>query len=145
MSTILQLVNADRNLGSFIKGLKSADLEETLNGFGPFTILAPINLAFGNLAPAVFEDLLKAGNSLKLADLLSYHVLAEKRLVKDFYNGQKLKTIHGKELEVTIKDGETRINGARILSKDRQGSNGVVHSVDAVSLPVPEKNIAKVD
>src|SRR4249920_1878969 len=101
MSTILQLVNTDRNLGSFIKGLKSADLEETLNGFGPFTILAPINLAFGNPAPAVFEELLKPGNSVKMADLLSYHVLAEKKLVRDLYHGQKLKTIHGKELEVS--------------------------------------------
>jgi uncharacterized surface protein with fasciclin (FAS1) repeats len=25
------------------KGLKAANLEETLNGIGPFTILAPIN------------------------------------------------------------------------------------------------------
>ncbi|MEO7923772.1 MAG: fasciclin domain-containing protein [Chitinophagaceae bacterium] len=139
MSTILQLVTADRNLTTLTRGLKSTELEETLGGNGPFTILAPINLAFNKLGPADYEELVKSGNSGKLSDLLSYHVLVEKRLVKDFYDGQKLKTIHGKELGVSIKDGEVRINGARILSKDRQGSNGVVHSVDAVSTPFPEE------
>ena len=135
MSTILQIANADRNLSSLMKGLKAADMENTLNGRGPFTILAPVNLAFGNLVPAAFEELLKPSNNSQLSDMLSYHILTEKKLLKDFINGQKLKTIHGKEVDVTVKDGEVRINGARILSRDRQGSNGVVHSVDAVNTP----------
>ena len=118
-----------------MKTLKASELEETLNGKGPFTMLAPINLAFGNLAPGVFEDLLKPGNNEKLADMLSSNILVEKRLLKDFFNGQKIKTLNGKEVNVTVHDGEVRINGARILAKDRQGSNGVVHSVDAVSIP----------
>jgi len=135
MSTILQIANADRNLSSLMKGLKAADMENTLNGRGPFTILAPVNLAFGNLVPAAFEELLKPANNSQLSDMLSYHILTEKKLLKDFINGQKLKTIHGKEVDVTVKDGEVRINGARILSRDRQGSNGVVHSVDTVNTP----------
>ena len=49
MPTILQIANEDRNLSALIKGLKAAKLEDTLNGIGPFTILAPVNLAFGNL------------------------------------------------------------------------------------------------
>lgn len=135
MSTILQIAGADRNLSSLMKGLKAADLEETLNGRGPFTILAPVNLAFGNLAPAAFQELLKPGNNQKLSDMLSYHILAEKKMVKNFIHGQKLKTINNKEVTVTVKDGEVRINGARILARDRQGSNGVVHSIDAVNIP----------
>ncbi|CAN5701566.1 fasciclin domain-containing protein [soil metagenome] len=137
MSTILQLTNADRNLSTLIKGLKASNLEETLNGVGPFTILAPVNLAFGNLTPPnTFESLLKQSNS-KLSEILTYHVLTGKKLVKDFKNGEKLKTVNGKELAVTVKDGEVRINGAKILSRDRQGSNGVVHSIDTVNLPTP--------
>jgi uncharacterized surface protein with fasciclin (FAS1) repeats len=130
MSTILQIANADRNLSSMVKGLKAAKLEETLSDRGPFTILAPINLAFSSMTPSTFEEMLKPANSDKLSDMLSSHILAEKKLVKDFINGQKLKTINGKEVNVTVKDGEVRINGAKILARDRQGSNGVVHSVD---------------
>lgn len=140
MSTILQIANADRNLSTLVKGLKAANLEETLNGIGPFTILGPVNLAFGNLIdPDSFDDLVKqtAKNS-KLSDLLTYHVLTGKKLVKDFRDGQKLQTVNGKEVTISVKDGEVRINGAKILAKDRQGSNGVVHSIDAVNhLPAP--------
>jgi uncharacterized surface protein with fasciclin (FAS1) repeats len=137
MSTILQIANADRNLSALLKGLKAANLEETLNGIGPFTILAPVNLAFGNLIPPdTFENMVKHSNSNSLlSDILTYHILTGKKLLKDFRDGQKLQTVNGKELAVTVKDGEVRINGARILARDRQGSNGVVHSIDAVNLP----------
>lgn len=132
MSTILEIANADKNLSTLMKGLKAAHLEETLSGVGPFTILAPVNLAFGKLAPANYESLVKHQNNIKLSELLGCHVLKGKKMVKDFRNGQKLQTVNDKEVEVTIVDGEVRINGAKILAKDRQGSNGVVHSVDCV-------------
>jgi len=137
MSTILQIANGDRNLSSMIKGLKAANLEETLNGIGPFTILAPINLAFGKLPdPDSFENMVKPGNTgTRLSDIMTFHVVTGKKMLKDFRNGQKLPTVNGKELDVTVENGEVRINGARILAKDRQGSNGVVHSIDAVNLP----------
>jgi uncharacterized surface protein with fasciclin (FAS1) repeats len=137
MPTILQIANADRNLSSLIKGLKAANLEETLNGIGPFTILAPVNLAFGNLTPPeTFDDLVdQTKKNSRLSDILTFHVITGKKLVKDLRDGQKLPTVNGKEVAVTVKDGEVRINGAKILARDRQGSNGVVHSVDAVYLP----------
>jgi len=136
MSTILQIANADRNLSTLIKGMKATDLEEILNGIGPFTIFAPVNLAFGKLAPGgSFEDLIKDGNKTRLSDIITYHVIAGKKMLRDFTNGQKIKTINGKDVAITVKDGEVSINGAKILSKDRQGSNGVIHSVDTVNIP----------
>jgi len=137
MPTILEIANADRNLSTLIKGLKAANLEETLNGIGPFTILAPVNLAFGNLnAPDSFDNLVdQSKKNSRLSDILTLHVITGKKLVKDLRDGQKLPTVNGKEVAVTVKDGEVRINGAKILAKDRQGSNGVVHSIDAVYLP----------
>lgn len=140
MSTILQIANSDRNLSILLKGIKAANLEESLNGIGPFTILAPVNLAFGKLAyPDTFENLVKqSDNKERLSDILNYHVLTGKKLVKDFRDGQKLKTVNGQEVTVTVKDDEVRINGAKILARDRQGSNGVVHSIDAVNLPALE-------
>ena len=137
MSTILQLTFADKNLSVLTEGIKAAHLEETLNGIGPFTILAPINLAFGKLnAPDTYDSMMKqSSTNNKLSELLTFHVLTGKKMLRDFRDGQKLQTVNGKELLVSVRDGEVRINGARILSKDRQGSNGVVHSIDAVNLP----------
>jgi uncharacterized surface protein with fasciclin (FAS1) repeats len=140
MSTILDIAGTDKNISHFTNALKTADLETSLKGNGPFTMLAPVNLAFGKLSsPDTLDELLKSsGENKKLADFLSSHILTGKRMAKDFRDGQKLQTINGKELLVTIIEGTIRINGARILSKDRQGFNGVVHTIDAVNIPVAE-------
>ena len=136
MSTILQIVNADRNLSTLIRGVKATDLEEILNGVGPFTIFAPVKLAFSKLSPDnSFEELIRSGNKTRLSDILTYHVIAGKKMLRDFRNGQKLKTINGKDVDISVNDGQVSINGAKILSKDRQGSNGIIHSVDAVNMP----------
>ena len=137
MSTIFQIANADRNFHLLVKGLKVSNLEEKLNGTGPFTLLAPVNLAFRNmLLPDTIENLLnQVGNKGRLADILGYHILTVKKLLKDFRDGQKLQTSSGKEVIVSVKDNQVSINGAKILARDMQGSNGVIHSIDAVNLP----------
>jgi uncharacterized surface protein with fasciclin (FAS1) repeats len=55
-------------------------------------------------------------------------------MIKNFLNGQRLKALNGKELTVVVSNGEVHVNGAKILSHDRQGSNGVLHSIDTVTL-----------
>ena len=133
MSTILQITSADPNLTSLTKGIRAANLEDTLNEQGPFTILAPINLAFSKLLPAAFEELLKKENNTRLSDMMGNHIIKGKKMMKDFRDGQKLTTLNGKEVNVSVTNDEVHINGSKILSRDRQGSNGVIHSVDAVN------------
>src|ERR1043165_5707836 len=135
MSTILEIAKANKSLSILVRGMKAAGLEEVLNGPGPFTILAPINMAFSKLEPGVLDDLLKPENKEKLSAIMSFHVATGKNLA-DMNNGQRLKTVNGQELLVSIKDGEVHINGAKILARNMQGSNGVVHSLDAVNIPV---------
>lgn len=136
MSTILQIANADRNLSTLTKILKTTDLEETLNGIGPFTIFAPVNFAFSKLDPInSFEELTSDANKARLSDILTYHIIAGKKMLRDFRHGQKLKTINGKDVDISVTDGDVSINGAKILSKDRQGSNGIIHSIDTVNMP----------
>ena len=135
MSTILEIAKANKSLSILVRGMKAAGLEEVLNGPGPFTILAPINMAFSKLEPGVLDDLLKPENKEKLSAIMSFHVATGKNLA-DMNNGQRLKTVNGQELLVSIKDGEVHINGAKILARNMQGSNGVVHSMDAVNIPL---------
>jgi uncharacterized surface protein with fasciclin (FAS1) repeats len=132
MATIIQISNADRNLSSFCKALRAVGLEETLSEKGPFTILGPSNLAFGRLLAMNFEEFLDPAHASELTDLLCNHILVGKTMLTDFRDGQKLKTINGKDVTVAIKNDEVHINGAKILARDRQGTNGVVHLLDAV-------------
>lgn len=130
MSNIVDVVAADKNLAALGKGMKAAGLEEVLSKEGPFTVFAPTDLAFGKLAPGQWSDLLKPENKTKLADIMNYHVVEGKTNFKDFRDGQKLKTVAGKELTVKVTNGAVDIDGARIQGRDMEASNGVVHSLD---------------
>jgi uncharacterized surface protein with fasciclin (FAS1) repeats len=132
MSNITQVVNADKTLTTLKKGVYASDLDQVLSGSGPFTLFAPSDIAFAKLDKGVLENLLKPENKTKLADLLNHHVVAGKIEFKDLKDGEKLKTVNGKELKVHVKDGHVDIDGAKIQSHDVQTSNGIIHSLDSV-------------
>lgn len=132
MSNIVDVVVADRNLATMMRGVKAAGLETELGKTGPFTVFAPTDLAFGKLAAGEMSELLKPENRVKLKDILNYHVVEGKNSFKELTEGQKLKTINGKVLTVHIKNGAVTINGATVQARDIQASNGVIHSVDTV-------------
>jgi uncharacterized surface protein with fasciclin (FAS1) repeats len=95
-----------------------------------------VNLAFGKLSPGgSFEDLIKDGNKIRLSDIITYHVIAGKKMLRDFTNGQKIKTINGKDVAITVKDGEVCINGAKFFQRTGRDQMGVIHSVDTVNIP----------
>lgn len=130
MATVLQIANADRNLSFFSRGLRVTGLEGAINEAGPFTLLAPVNLAFDKFDAITAEQMFLPANSNRLTDLLSSHILKGKYMASDLVPGRKFMTINDKEVTVTLESGEVHINKSRILSKDRQGKNGVVHSMN---------------
>jgi uncharacterized surface protein with fasciclin (FAS1) repeats len=132
MKNIADVVRTNRYLNRMSRGVSAADLVEELSAVGPFTIFAPSDLAFEKLSPGTFQDLLRSENKIQLTDFLNNHVVHGKTNFKDLKDGQKLKTVNGKELHVTVKDDAVTINGANIETKDMEGLNGVVHSLDAV-------------
>jgi uncharacterized surface protein with fasciclin (FAS1) repeats len=54
--------------------------------------------------------------------------------LKDLKEGQKLKDINGKDLNVHVKEGKVSLNGSNIQGQEIQASNGVVYSLDTVML-----------
>jgi|SRR6185369_8725190 len=135
MSNIVDVVVADKNLGTMLRGVKAAGLEIELSKAGPFTVFAPTDLAFGKLAAGEMAELLKPENKVRLTDILNYHVVEGKTNFKDLKDGQKLKTINGKELDVKVIGGNVTINGAKVQGRDSEASNGVVHSLETI-IPV---------
>ena len=111
-------------------------LVETLSGEGPFTVFAPTNEAFAKLPPAELQRLLKPANRDELAKILTYHVVSGDVMAADLSNGQKVKTVEGQEITVTI-DGDTvKLNDtATVVQADIETSNGTVHVIDGVLLP----------
>lgn len=127
MATILQIAHSDKHLTLFAKGLKTAELESKLAEIGPFTILGPVNLALGRLSALTYDELLEPEHRDKLINLLSGYIIVGKKMFHDFRNDQKISMLNGKQVTVSVKNGHTLVDGAQILARDKQGSNGVVH------------------
>ncbi|HYE54174.1 MAG TPA: fasciclin domain-containing protein [Chitinophagaceae bacterium] len=132
MSNITNVVKQERNMTILNRGVLASGLDQILSGAGPFTLFAPSDFAFGKLETGILDTLLKPENKLKLADLLTYHVVAGRLSFKDLKDGDKLKTLNGQELSVSIKDNKVSIDGATIQNRDVPTSNGVIHSLDSV-------------
>ena len=109
---------------TLVAAVKAAGLAETLSGAGPFTVFAPTNEAFAKLP---------AGTDL--TGVLTYHVVAGALKAADLKDGQKLKTVQGQELTVSVKNGKVMINGANVTIADVISSNGVTHVIDKVLMP----------
>lgn len=120
---------------TLVAAVQAAGLVETLKGEGPFTVFAPTNAAFEALPAGTVESLLTPEKKADLSAILTYHVVAGSVMAADLTDGQKVTTVQGEELTVSIKDGKVMINGANVTTADLSGSNGVVHVIDAVLMP----------
>merc|ERR1719387_1140567 len=122
-----------------VTAVKAGGLVDTLSGTGPFTVFAPTNEAFAKLPKATLDFLLKPENKAKLVDILTYHVAAGSVHAADLKNGEKIKTVEGKQVEARIfgsgKKSYVFINNARVTTADVDASNGVVHIIDSVLIP----------
>ena len=132
MSNITQVVNTDKNMTTLKKGVHASDLDQLLSSTGPFTFFAPLNLAFDKLEEGTMKNLLEPENKTVLTSLLHHHVVAGKISFKDLKDGEKLKSLGGKELSVTITGNEVHIDGSLIQSHDIKTTNGVMHTLDTV-------------
>jgi uncharacterized surface protein with fasciclin (FAS1) repeats len=120
---------------TLVTAVKAADLAGTLSGAGPFTVFAPTNEAFTKLPAGTVDNLVKPEMKGDLTKILTYHVVSGALKAADLKDGQKLKTVQGGELTVSIKDGKVMIDGATVTTADVISSNGVTHVIDGVLTP----------
>jgi len=132
MKSIVTL--ASENAKTLAAAVTAADLIETLEGAGPFTVFAPTDDAFAAIQSDV-DGLLKPENKAKLANILTYHVVSGAHLAADLKDGDELTTVQGEKLKVTVNGGKVTIGGANVTAADVAASNGVVHLIDKVLLP----------
>jgi uncharacterized surface protein with fasciclin (FAS1) repeats len=116
-----------------VTAVGAADLVDTLNSDGPFTVFAPTDEAFAALPPGVLDALLLPENKDVLAKILTYHVVPGTVLAADVTDGE-VATVEGQNVTLSTADGVT-VNGAKVVQADIVASNGVIHVIDAVILP----------
>ncbi|RYG30365.1 fasciclin domain-containing protein, partial [bacterium] len=78
---VVAVAMGNKNFTTLVKLVKSAGLVSTLQGKGPFTILAPTNAAFAKVPASLLAKLGK--DKALLRKVLTYHVIPGRILAKD--------------------------------------------------------------
>lgn len=133
---------------TLVAALKAAGLVETLAGEGPFTVFAPTNDAFQALPAGTVDTLMMPENQDQLKTILTYHVVPGTMTAADLM--QKIRendgvyifeALNGTKLSAQERDGVLYIgdingNNAMVTIGDVMQSNGVIHVIDKVLLPM---------
>ncbi len=131
----------------FAAAAKSAGLDSTLAGPGPYTVLVPSDEAFNKLPNGQYDSWTRPEARAQLTGVLTYHILPGTVLAEDI--GKAIENAKGKAVLATMGGGTltaTREGGnviltdgagnkARVTKSDQKYSNGVVHQIDAVLMP----------
>jgi uncharacterized surface protein with fasciclin (FAS1) repeats len=146
---IIQNAVNSKDHTTLVAAVKAAGLVDTLQGAGPFTVFAPTNAAFGKLPAGTVDTLVKPENKGTLTGILTYHVVPGRmtaaglmKAVKEGEGVAKLKTVQGAELAVkqagpgTLTITDAKGDTATVTIADVLQSNGVIHVIDTVLLPM---------
>lgn len=137
--TVVDIATYSDDFTSLVSAVVKADLAGTLAGDGPFTVFAPTNDAFAALFAALGISDLDEVAMEDLTSILTYHVVGDNVLSTELSAGM-VEAVSGESFEVTI-DGEVMLNGTiKVTVTDIQGTNGVVHVIDAVLVPPMQKS-----
>ena len=129
----------------FVAAAKSAGLDQTLAGPGPYTVFVPDDAAFTGASAQTFDP--KPENRARITGALTNLILPGTVLAEDI--GKAIDKGQGKAMLATMGGGTLTATreGGKIVLTDQAGqkatvskaddrfTNGVVHHVDALLLP----------
>jgi uncharacterized surface protein with fasciclin (FAS1) repeats len=122
-------------LSTLVTAVAQADLVDTLNSDGPFTVFAPTNDAFAAIPPDQLDAVLADVDLL--TNVLTYHVIAGDQLSsEELVDLGSATTVNGAELTFSAAGDAVQINGgATTVCQDVPTANATVHIIDGVLLP----------
>jgi uncharacterized surface protein with fasciclin (FAS1) repeats len=132
---IVQVAIGSKDHITLVEALKAASLVDAMSNAGPFTVFAPTNAAFEKLPAGTVEGLLKPDQKNALSDILEYHVYVGVIKLESMRDGQSLGQVNGKNITLSVKDGQYFVNGTAKIIASVPASNGIIHVIDEVLLP----------
>jgi uncharacterized surface protein with fasciclin (FAS1) repeats len=123
---------------SLVSAVVQAELLETLQGDGPFTVFAPTDQAFAD-AGIDLAALDTAEGKQTLSDILLYHVVGANVPAANVTDCMSATTVNGHPLSFTVGDS-VMVNGATVTATDVPTSNGIIHVIDKVLTPTATPN-----
>ena len=133
-NTVVDIIVNSPDHNTLEAAVVAAELAPALSGDGPFTVFAPTDAAFDALPDGTVDALLQNPTG-DLAQILLYHVIGAEVPSSALSDGQVATTLNGKDITVTIENGNVFINNAQVTTANLSADNGIVHVIDAVLLP----------
>ena len=131
MANIVEIALSADNFQTLVTAVKAANLVETLQSPGPFTVFAPHDEAFAKLPPGTIQTLLQ--NTPQLARILTYHVVSGKLMQADLERLGSINSVEGSPIALKFTDG-FEVKNATVVAADIEADNGVIHVIDNVIL-----------
>jgi len=136
---VVQVAKGGKDHITLVMAVKEAELVDALSNAGPFTVFAPTNAAFEKLPAGTVEGLLKPEKKDALTDILQYHVAVGVFKADMLQDGQSIGQVNGGNITITKKADGIYVNGTAKIIASIPASNGIIHVIDGVLLPPPEK------
>ncbi|MEO1259116.1 MAG: fasciclin domain-containing protein [Bacteroidota bacterium] len=139
--SIVEIATSDSQFSTLVAALDRVGLVGVLEGDGPFTVFAPTDAAFQ--AAGVTD--LNAFTDEQLTEILLYHVLGAEVFSGDIADGQTYVTTAATtgpgntQLSMLIEKSAAGVvinGGINVTTADVDATNGVIHIVDNVILPL---------
>lgn len=115
-----------QGFSSLASALTSADLVDTLQGAGPYTVFAPTNEAFAALTTAPTGDALR--------DVLLYHVVEGAVGSGDLKAGAVPTLLANESLTIDLTGG-VKVNTTPVTTANVLAKNGIIHVIGSVLVP----------
>ena len=143
--TIVQIAASNPDFSYLVAAVQFAGLVDVLNGNRQFTVFAPVNSAFEDLAAALnlpsVNDLLTEPYRDLVTSVLLYHVSPGLKFSTNVVKSSRINTLLGQFAYTKLEDGMVKIGNdvtgyANITAVDIRATNGVIHVLDKVIIPV---------
>lgn len=143
-TTIAEAATARGEFSTLASVVRAAELLDTLASPGPFTVFAPTDAAFSKLPEGVVDRLLRPENRVRLASLVTTHILAGQLTTAEMrervtanHGHLTLRTVDGHNIAIEQRGNgfvvvDERGMSAAVISTDQLQSNGVIHVTDSV-------------
>uniref|UniRef100_A0A8C1ZLE6 Periostin, osteoblast specific factor b n=1 Tax=Cyprinus carpio TaxID=7962 RepID=A0A8C1ZLE6_CYPCA len=122
---VMELVGQSQ--GTFSDMLTELGLSAAMRPQAEYTLLAPLNTAFNDEVMSMDQSFLKI--------ILENHILKNKIVLSQLYNGQRLETLAGKFLRVFVYRTAVCIENACLIRGSKEGSNGALHLMKTLIMP----------
>jgi len=132
--SIVEFTVANENLSALTNALTDVNLVDALSGTDPLTVFAPNNEAFDAIS-----DVVAGLTPEQLTQVLTYHVVSGNVRAENIVAGSVPTLNSDANITLSLENGAQIIDAAgnvvNIIATDIQGTNGVIHLLEAVLIP----------